>query len=418
MINGCINRSDCVTVQTGTDWINMQIRIIRVFICLLATCGCWFASGAPAIIPAPPRLAAEGYLLMDADSGHVLVEHNSQQRLPPASLTKIMTSYVAAAEIGSGRLKQDEEAGISVKAWQKQGSKMFVKEGTKVRVIDLLRGIIVQSGNDASIALAEHIAGGEDAFADVMNQHAALLGMRDTNFVNATGWPDEDHYTTAADLVKLTRALIVDYPEHYKLYREKDFTYGAPGEIPKKQLNRNRLLWRDKSVDGVKTGYTEAAGYCLVSSAVRKGMRLITVVMGATSEELRATESQKLLSYGFRYFETLNLYDAEETLRTVRVWGGEKRSIDLGLQQPVIITVPRGTKADLEASMTVQGVIKAPFSKGESLGTLSVTNGETTVADVPMVALVSVEEAGFFQRIWDAVLLFFTQMFSVDPLQV
>ena len=375
----------------------------------------WVFSSASAaqIIPAPPQLSAEGYMLIDASTGKIIVEHNSQQRLPPASLTKMMTSYVASSEIMNNTLKVDEEVDISVRAWRTEGSRMFVKEGTKVKVSDLLSGIIIQSGNDASVALAEHIAGSEGAFADVMNQQAELLGMVDSHFMNATGLPDENHYTTASDLAKLTIALINDYPEHYKLYGEKYFTYN---DI--RQPNRNQLLWRDKSVDGVKTGHTNAAGYCLVSSAVRNGMRLIAVVMGAKSEEGRAVESQRLLSYGFRYYETLSLYQADEVLKKARVWGGQTEEINLGLAESLVITVPRGAKKTIEASMDIQQVIKAPIKKGQLLGKLTIMNGDEEIASVDLVALMDHEEGGFFKRLWDAVALFFAELFSGDTLSV
>jgi D-alanyl-D-alanine carboxypeptidase (penicillin-binding protein 5/6) len=398
--------------------MTMRFNLIIFVLSVLVLPTAQDVSGATAIIPAPPQLAAEGYLLIDADSGLVLVEHNSLQRLPPASLTKMMTSYVVSSELMNGTLKLDEEVEVSVKAWRTRGSSMFIREGTKVKVDDLLRGVIIQSGNDASVALAEHIAGSEEAFADVMNQQADILGMVDTRFINATGLPDEDHYTTASDLARLTVALIYDFPEHYKLYKEKYFTYGAPGEVPKRQNNRNLLLWRDKSVDGVKTGHTDAAGYCLVSSSLRNGMRLIAVIMGAGSEEKRATESLKLLTYGFRYFETLKLYDAGETLKTVRVWGGTNPGLTLGLEAAMTITVPRGSKANLTASMDIQGVIEAPVSKGQALGKLLVTDGDTVVAEVPLIALIGVKEAGFLKSFWDAVMLFSTQVFSGDPLEV
>jgi D-alanyl-D-alanine carboxypeptidase (penicillin-binding protein 5/6) len=258
---------DLKTKEKGVGPIRTKIKKFGYLRALCASAGLLWAfssAGAAQIIPAAPQLSAEGYLLIDASTGKILVEHNSQQRLPPASLTKMMTSYVASSEIINNTLKIDEDVDISVRAWRTEGSRMFVKEGTKVKVSDLLSGIIIQSGNDASVALAEHIAGSEDAFADVMNQQAELLGMVDSHFMNATGLPDENHYTTASDLAKLTIALINDYPEHYKLYGEKYFTYN---DI--RQPNRNQLLWRDKSVDGVKTGHTSAAGYCLVSSAVR-----------------------------------------------------------------------------------------------------------------------------------------------------
>lgn len=368
---------------------------------------------AQSITPAAPQLAAEGYLLIDADTGHVLVEYNSEQRLPPASLTKIMTSYIISAELQQGTVELDDEVEISVKAWRTEGSRMFVREGTKVSVRDLKRGIIIQSGNDASVAMAERIAGSEDAFADLMNQHAARLGMNNTNFMNATGLPDENHYTTAADLARLTTALIRDFPEDYKIYSEKYFTYN---DI--RQPNRNSLLWRDKTVDGVKTGHTEAAGYCLVASAKRDDMRLISVVMGTSSEESRAIESQKLLTYGFRYFETVRLYDVGEILKTVRVWGGDASSVDLGVAENIIITVPQGSRKNLEATMDLQKVVHAPLAAGDSFGTLKIMNGDVLVKEVPLIANSAVEEGGFFKRLWDGISLFFAKLFSGDTLAV
>ena len=379
---------------------------------LLLLTASWAVS-AQSITPAAPQLAAEGYLLIDADTGHVIVEHNSGQRLPPASLTKIMTSYIISAELQQGTVSLDEEVDISVKAWQTEGSRMFVREGTKVSVNDLKRGIIIQSGNDASVAMAERIAGSEDAFADLMNQHAARLGMTDTNFMNATGLPNENHYTTASDLAKLTNALIRDFPADYKIYSEKYFTYN---DI--KQPNRNTLLWRDKTVDGVKTGHTEAAGYCLVASAKRGDMRLISVVMGTNSEESRAIESQKLLTYGFRYFETVRLYDAGETLKTVRVWGGDKPSVDLGVTNNIVITVPQGSRKNLDASMDLQKIVRAPLRAGEALGTLKIMNGGALVKEVVLVANTEVAEGGFFKRLWDGISLFFAKFFSSDTLAV
>jgi D-alanyl-D-alanine carboxypeptidase (penicillin-binding protein 5/6) len=372
----------------------------------------WAVSGQ-SITPAAPQLAAEGYLLIDADTGHVIVEYNSKQRLPPASLTKIMTSYIISAELEQGTVELDEDVEISVKAWRTEGSRMFVREGTRVSVSDLKRGIIVQSGNDASVAMAERIAGSEDTFAALMNQHATRLGMMNTNFMNATGLPNENHYTTATDLAKLTTALIRDFPEDYKIYSEKYFTYN---DI--RQPNRNSLLWRDKTVDGVKTGHTDAAGYCLVASAKRGDMRLISVVMGASSEESRAIESQKLLTYGFRYFETVRLYDAGETLKTVRVWGGDGESIDLGVAGDIVITVPQGSRKNLEATMDLQKVVHAPLQAGDTFGTLKIMNGETVVKEVPLIANRDVAEGGFFKRLWDGISLFFAELLSSDTLAV
>lgn len=366
---------------------------------------------APVIIPSPPELAASAYILVDAASGKVLVSHNVDQRLPPASLTKIMTSYIAAGEIKRNVVSLDDPVEISVNAWRMGGSKMYIREGTKVSFQDLLRGVIVQSGNDASVSVAEHIAGSEDAFADVMNQQATLINMKDTHFVNATGWPDEEHYTTTSDMATLAVALIRDYPDHYKMYAEKYFTYGNI-----RQPNRNSLLWRDNSVDGVKTGHTEAAGYCLVASAKRDGMRLVSVIMGARSEASRAAASQKLLTYGFRYFETMQLYKAQEVLSTVRVWGGQEDTVRLGLLEAVVLTVPRGTREDLTASMDINSVIEAPLKIGQTLGKLTITQADTETFEVPIVALRSVAESGFFGGLWDAIHLFFLQLLGMDTL--
>ena len=365
------------------------------------------------IIPAPPQLAAEGYLLIDASTGKILVDHNSKQRLPPASLTKIMTSYVAAGAIEQGTIGLKDSVDVSIKAWKMEGSRMFIQEGTQVLVENLLRGIIIQSGNDASVAIAEHIAGSEESFVDVMNQRAARLGMMDTHFMNVTGLPNEDHYTTASDLAKLTIALIENFPGHYSLYSEKYFTYN---DI--RQANRNSLLWRDNSVDGVKTGHTNAAGYCLVASAERDGMRLVSVVMGAGSERARATESQKLLTYGFRYFETVPLYVGSESLSKVRIWGGSHGSINLGLAEDALVTIPRGARENLAAHMDITNQIHAPLSKGQKLGTLTVLMDDETILNEPLIALNAVAEAGFFSSLWDTIVLFFLQLSGGDPLSL
>ena len=388
--------------------------LIRCFAIVLASL--WLSAAAAVsdpITPAPPKLAASAYLLVEARTGRVLVDHNSSQRLPPASLTKIMTSYVSAFELQKGSISLSEEVPVSVKAWRMKGSLMFIQEGTRVKLEDILRGIIIQSGNDASVALAEHIAGSEDVFVDLMNQHALRLGMLDTNFVNATGWPHEDHYTSAKDLAKLTRVLIERFPEHYKIYSEKTFTYN---EIS--QRNRNKLLFRDKTVDGVKTGHTKAAGYCLVTSAVRNGMRLIAVVMGAPSEDRRARESQKLLTYGFRYYETVDLYARNESLRKVRVWGGAHSSINLGLAEDVVVTIARGARDNLTANMEIDSEIHAPLKMGQELGSLTVTVGLTETVKRPLIALNALEEAGFFGRLWDTISLFFLKIFGGDPLRI
>lgn len=365
------------------------------------------AQTRPNIIPAPPQLAASGYILMDANTGEVLVEHNADELLPPASLTKVMTSYLVSAEVARGTIKEDELVNISVNAWKMGGSKMFVREGTQVPVIDLLRGVIVQSGNDASVALAEHVSGSEGAFVDVMNQQAQLLGMTNTHFENSTGWPAEGHLTTARDMAILSQALIRDFPEHYGLYAEKYFNYNGIN-----QPNRNRLLFRDDSVDGLKTGHTDEAGFCLVASAKKNGMRLISVVMGTRSDEARAAESQKLLSYGFRYFQTSKVYSGGQALEQARVWGGLSEQVSLGLEKDLYLTTPRGTNDDLDARIFLDDVIKAPISQGQELGKLTVVLGDKTLVDMPLIALESVEQAGFFSRIWDSIKLFFIGLFT------
>jgi D-alanyl-D-alanine carboxypeptidase (penicillin-binding protein 5/6) len=320
-----------------------------------------------------------------------------------------MTGYIATVELEAGRISMDDQVPISVKAWKAPGSRMFIREGTTVSLHDLLNGIIIQSGNDASIAVAEHIAGSETAFADMMNQQAAVLGMSNTHFANATGLPDPEHWTTAWDLALLTISLINDHPEHYAIYSEKSFTFN---DID--QPNRNRLLWRDKTVDGVKTGHTSEAGYCLVASALRGNMRLISVVMGTDSEEARMRESQKLLSYGFRYFETQQLYEADVPLKTSDLYYGAEDSVELGLAEPIAITIPRGHYDDLKAEMVLPRVLEAPFDAGAELGEIRLTLYDELVYSAPLVALSGVEEAGFFSRLWDGTYLFFTGLLADD----
>ena len=362
-----------------------------------------FSASALAIpTPAPPKIAGTGHLLIDFHSGHVLSEHNANQRLEPASLTKLMTAHVVFSELAQGNLKLTDEVSISEKAWKTGGSKMFIEVGKKVSVLDLLKGMIIQSGNDASIALAEHIAGSEAVFASVMNTKAQKLGMYNTNFVNATGLPDPDHYTTAEDMAKIAIATIRDYPEYYKWYSEKAFTFN---DI--KQHNRNKLLWRDKSVDGLKTGHTEAAGYCLVSSAARENMRLISVIMGTDSEKQRADESIKLLNYGFRFFETHKLYNAGDALKQAKVWKGETDQLAVGLQQDLYITIPRNQYKNLDASVHLNSQLTAPIQKGEQIGEITVTLDSNEVAKKPLIALRNINEGGFFSRMLDNVMMKF-----------
>ena len=350
--------------------------------------------------PAPPSVAASGYLLIDIDSDRVLAAKNAEQRLEPASLTKIMTSYVLFREIASGSVKLSDEVLVSEKAWKTPGSRMFIEVNKRVTVEDLLRGMIIQSGNDASVALAEHVAGSEEAFANLMNDHARRLGLQDTHFVNATGLPDPNHYTTPHDIVLVTEATIREFPELYKLYAIKEFTFN---DI--RQHNRNNLLWRDDSVDGVKTGHTEAAGYCLVASAKREGMRLVSVVMGTASEKARLDESLSLLNYGFRFYETHRLYAAADRLSRTRVWMGENEEVSLGLAKDLYVTIPRRQYDRLNARTDVQPQLQAPLSKGQKVGEVVVELDGEVITRQPLVALEDVPEGGIWRQAVDTVLM-------------
>ncbi len=362
---------------------------------------------AAPIIPPPPEINATSFLLIDATSNKVLVEHDAHEQKAPASLTKIMTSYLAEQEIAAGRISETDEVLVSVNAWRTGGSKMFIREGTKVTVADLILGIVVQSGNDASIALAEHIAGSESAFANMMNQQAAMLGMSNTYFKNATGLPSADHYSSAWDLALLTRDLINRFPEHYSLYSQRAYVYNGI-----EQPNRNRLLWRDKTVDGVKTGFTNKAGYCLVASAVRQGMRLISVVMGTDSDSARMRESQKLLSYGFRYYETQTLYEPGIVLKEKDVYYGELEKVGVGVEASVVATFPRGYYKSIKAELKIEKLLEAPLSKGDEVGELKLRLHDEVIYTAPLVVLEDVTEAGVFGRMSDFVSLFFSSLFD------
>ncbi len=363
--------------------------------------------GAQTMIPSPPQLAAKSWFLMDADSGEVLVEHNADERLPPASLTKLMTAYLVERELDRGNISMDDRVRVSENAWRTGGSKMFIEVDTEVAIRDLLYGIVIASGNDASVAVAEHLAGGEQPFADLMNQHAQRLGLHNTSFANATGLPDPEQYSSARDMALLSQYIINDYPEHYAIYAERYFDYN---DI--RQPNRNRLLWRDATVDGLKTGWTTEAGYGLVASAKRDDMRLISVVMGTSSEEARAQETQKLFSYGFRYFETLNLYEAGSVLETPRIWGGAENQVRVGVDSDVKMTVPRGRSDELTARLNLRGDITAPVAAGDQLGTLEVKLGDEVLGERQLVALENVEQGGIFKRVFDMVRQFISGLFG------
>lgn len=359
---------------------------------------------AQTIIPRAPDIAATSYILIDAKTGQVLVEENPDEPLPPASLTKIMTSYIAIEEILTGNLSLNDMVHISEKAWRMEGSKMFVEVNTQVSVEDLLRGIIIQSGNDASVAIAEHIAGSEEAFADMMNQYAEVLGLQNSFFMNSSGLDTELYYNTmsARDLAILARATVDKHRDFYPIYAEREFTYNNI-----RQSNRNSLLFRDRNVDGLKTGWTDAAGYCLVASAERDGMRLISVVTGTASEEARAIETQKLLTYGFRYYETHKLYDADQVLTTVPVFSGAESSVDLGIEEEVYVTIPRGQAEAMTATVDVDEVISAPLQERQTMGKVNVMLGDELIYSGDVVAMRGVEEGGALKRFMDWITLMF-----------
>ena len=355
-------------------------------------------------IPSAPKLQATGYLLIDATNGEVLVEHNADQPLPPASLTKMMTAYIAEREIAEGRISFDDKVPVSIKAWKTDGSRMFIREGTEVRLEDLLRGIVIQSGNDASVAVAEYIAGSEDVFADVMNQTAVSLGMTNTQFKNSTGLPQEGHYSTAKDLGILAARTIADFPETYAIYKERNFTYNGI-----KQANRNSLLFRDPSVDGLKTGHTAEAGYCLVASAERDGFRLISVVMGTASEKARERETTRLLQYGFRYFSGETVFAAGQPLpeSARKVWFGESDMVELAPTESLYVTLPLGRESAIQATLDAPNTLDAPLEAGAIVGNVKIMLGERILTESPVAVAEAVPEGGFFKRMIDFVLRLF-----------
>jgi D-alanyl-D-alanine carboxypeptidase (penicillin-binding protein 5/6) len=378
------------------DRRTVQIFNYLIFLYFVLSAGVQASTPAPA----PPQVAASGYLLMDMHSNALLAARDIEQRLEPASLTKIMTAYVVFGELQSGSIRLEDQVLVSEKAWKTPGSRMFIEVDTRVSVDDLLKGMIVQSGNDASVALAEHIAGSEEAFANLMNDQARRLGMKDTHFVNATGLPDPEHFTTPRDIALVTQAMIREFPERYRMYSIREFTYN---DI--RQHNRNRLLWRDGSVDGVKTGHTDAAGYCLVASAQRDGMRLISVVMGTDSEQARIEESQSLLNYGFRFYETHRLYGAGDRLTRARVWFGTTKEVTLGLADDLHVTIPRQQYDRMEARTEIRPDLRAPLQKGDTVGEIVVELEGQTVTRQPLVTLAAVPEGGIWRKVVDKVLM-------------
>lgn len=375
--------------------------VLSIFFALSAVLAMVTAQAA-VVTPTPPAIKARAYILKDYDSGEVLVEANADERMDPASLTKMMTVYVVLAQLADGKFRMEDRVPISKKAWKMGGSKMFIEVGKEVPVEDLLKGVIIQSGNDASVALAEYVAGDESAFANLMNQYATRLGLTNTNFVNSSGLPHPDHYTSARDMAIMATALIRDFPVHYPLHAVRAYTWNGI-----KQYNRNPLLRLDESVDGVKTGHTESAGYCLVASAKQGDMRLVSALLGSDSEESRLAETRALLRYGFRFFETNRLYEGGTPITQVRVWKGTSEQIGSGLADDLYLTVPRGAWDKLATGISVDDSILAPVRAGQPLGVVNITLAGETVAERPLVALDEVPRGGLWRRISDSVKLWF-----------
>jgi len=370
---------------------------MRLFLLLLVL-------GFPVLLnaqqPAPPAVAGRAWALFDVGSGQLLAAQNADERIEPASLTKLMTAYLSFSALREKKLSLTQSVTVSERAWKAQGSRMFIAPDKAVTVDELLNGMIVQSGNDASVALAEAVAGAEESFVQMMNREAQRLGLTQTRFTNATGLSDPQHYSTARDLALLTTAMIRDFPEHYPRYAQKEYTYNRIT-----QTNRNRLLWQDAAVDGVKTGHTEAAGYCLIASAKRGPRRLIAVVLGTASDAQRAQEAQKLLNFGFQFYETAQLYANGQTVSEFRVWKGEKNNVKTGFLTDFVLSLPAGQSAKLKANMVSRQPLLAPLAKGQAIGTLQLTLDGKPFGEYPVVALEDVPLAGWFGRLWDALRL-------------
>ena len=375
----------------------IRILALTLSLCLLSPA----VSARPRLpTPEPPDFEATSYILVDYHSGQIIAERAPDERVDPASITKLMTAYLTFSELAQGNISEDDTVIVSEKAWKAIGSRMFIEVGSQVTIGELLRGMIIQSGNDASIALAEHLAGGEDSFAGWMNQHALRLGLQNTHYMNATGLPHPEHFSSARDIAQLARALITEFPEHYALYSQREYSYAGIT-----QPNRNKLLWRDESVDGMKTGYTEAAGYCLVSSASRDGMRLISVVLGTPSANARIRSSEALLNYGFRFFETVQIAAASEPLAEAKVWKAAQEKLPLGAASAVYVTIPRGRQEDLALKPVMEERLLAPITAGDTVGELQLTLADEPLRQVPLVALADNPLGSLWQRLRDEVWL-------------
>ena len=363
---------------------------------------------AQSMVPKAPKLNLDSYILLEANTNTVIAEFNSENQISPASMTKVMSGYVIADQIANGAISLDDKVLVSEKAWKTGGSKMFIEAGKRVSVRDLLSGIVIQSGNDATVAMAEYVAGSEEGFVDFMNAYASELGLSNTLFQNAVGWTDPNHFSSVNDLAQLTKALIANFPDHYATYKEKEFTFSGI-----RQLNRNKLLWRDDSVDGVKTGHTESAGYCLISSAKRNDMRLIAVVAGSPSENERLISSQRLLEYGFRFFATQKLISKDSEITTAKVWGGKMDEVALGTKEDILLTLPRSDFKNIKANYNFKNNIQAPISNGDVIGDIEFISDDRVVLSAPLVAIESVDAKGFFGRIWARIVFWILSLFSI-----
>ena len=365
-------------------------------------------AGAQSFVPDAPELDLKSYILIEPNTNTVIAEYNSDSEIEPASMTKIMTVYVTADQISNNLISIEDEVLVSEKAWRMEGSRMFIEAGKKVSISDLLKGIIIQSGNDASVAIAEYVGGTERGFVDLMNAYAGSLDMQNTIFQNSTGLPDTNHFSSAKDLATLTSNLINKFPDIYSFYQEKQFTFN---DI--KQLNRNKLLWRDDSSDGVKTGHTESAGYCLVGSAKRGDMRLITVVAGSDSDNDRFLATQRLLEYGFRFFTTQNVFKANQEYKKINIWGGVKKSLSLGVLDDVDITLPRTSFKDLTFKYNYSNNIQAPIKLGQEIGTIDIISNDEVVYSTSLVALEEIKAKGFFGRLWSKFVFWILSLFGM-----
>ena len=361
-------------------------------------------------VPNAPELNLKSYMLLEPNTNTVIAESNSDGLVEPASMTKVMTAYVVADQIKNDLISLDDKVLISEKAWKMGGSKMFIEVGKKVSILDLLKGIIIQSGNDAAVAIAEYVGGTEDGFVDLMNSYAGSLGMTSTNFTNSTGLPSDQHLTSAKDLAILTSNFITKFPDIYALFKEKEFEYGG---ITGNKYNRNKLLWRDETADGVKTGHTSSAGYCLIGSAKRSNMRLITVVAGSDSANNSFSDTQRLLEYGFRFYATQKYFDANKEYTTVKVWGGKIDNLSLGVEEDISITLPRTNFKGIKVNYNAKNNIQAPITKGQKLGTLELISNEEIVLTADLIALNDVDAKGFFGRLWSRFVLWIMSLFGI-----